>query len=73
MCELNGSQVGDVLLAVQEALSMVVPVCRQLSPDSQRLLSEQLADNVQGSNAALRRTAVHYAATVFPRTHPASR
>lgn len=64
---------GDVLMAVQEALSMLAPVCRQLSRDSQDQLCLLLNDHVLNPNAALRRTAVHYAASVFPHNHVASR
>uniref|UniRef100_A0A6A7FWF3 Proteasome-associated protein ECM29 homolog n=2 Tax=Hirondellea gigas TaxID=1518452 RepID=A0A6A7FWF3_9CRUS len=66
-------EVGDVLLAIQEALSMVAPVCKQLTPASQDTLCIMLSEHVQSDNPALRRTAVHYAATVFSRTHCASR
>lgn len=66
-------EVGDVLLAIQEALSMVAPVCKHLSPESQEHLCILLSDHVQHNNPALRRTAVHYAASVFSQTHFASR
>ncbi|KAF2363099.1 Proteasome component Ecm29 [Trinorchestia longiramus] len=66
-------EVGDVLLAIQEALSMVAPVCKHLSANSQEQLCILLSSHVQHNNPALRRTAVHYAASVFSRTHFASR
>lgn len=47
-------EVGDVLLAIQEALSMVAPVCKQLSPASQEQLCIILSDHVQHENPALR-------------------
>lgn len=64
---------GDVLLAVQEALSMVAPVCKQLTPASQDQLCMLLSEHVLHPNPQLRRTAVHYAASVFPPDHAASR
>lgn len=64
---------GDVLLAVQEALSMVAPVCKQLSTTSQDELCILLSEHVLHHNAQLRRTAVHYAASVFPQDHVPSR
>ena len=64
---------GDVLLAVQEALSMVAPVCSHLSPASQDQLCILLTDHVRHHNPQLRRTAVHYAASVFDHDHIASR
>ncbi|CAL4121852.1 unnamed protein product, partial [Meganyctiphanes norvegica] len=64
---------GDVLLAVQQALSMLAPVCRQLNRESQDQLCLLLNDHVLHPNAAMRRTAVHYAASVFPQNHVASR
>lgn len=64
---------GDVLLAVQEALSMVAPVCKQLNTSSQDQLCILLSEHVLHHNAQLRRTAVHYAASVFPHDHVPSR
>ncbi|KAG7160614.1 Proteasome adapter and scaffold protein ECM29-like [Homarus americanus] len=64
---------GDVLLSVQEALSMVAPVCKQLNPSSQDELCILLSDHVLHHNPQLRRTAVHYAASVFPPDHVPSR
>ncbi|XP_076034919.1 proteasome adapter and scaffold protein ECM29-like isoform X2 [Oratosquilla oratoria] len=64
---------GDVLLAVQEALSMVAPVCKQLSLESQNQLCILLTEHVLHHNAQLRRTAVHYASSVFPYDHIPSR
>lgn len=64
---------GDVLLAVQEALSMVAPVCKQLNTSSQDELCVLLSEHVLHHNAQLRRTAVHYAASVFPNDHVPSR
>ncbi|KAK7017866.1 hypothetical protein SK128_016544, partial [Halocaridina rubra] len=64
---------GDVLLAVQEALSMVAPVCKKLDESSQDQLCILLSEHVLHQNAQLRRTAVHYAASVFPHDHVPSR
>ncbi|KAK3880878.1 hypothetical protein Pcinc_014654 [Petrolisthes cinctipes] len=64
---------GDVLLAVQEALSMVAPVCKQLNISSQNELCILLSEHVLHHNAQLRRTAVHYAASVFHHDHVPSR
>ncbi|KAB7502624.1 Proteasome-associated protein ECM29-like protein [Armadillidium nasatum] len=64
---------GDVLLAVQEALSMVAPVCKQLTPTSQDQLCILLSEHVLHQNPQLRRTAVHYAGSVFSSDHVASR
>ncbi|XP_045609918.2 proteasome adapter and scaffold protein ECM29 isoform X1 [Procambarus clarkii] len=64
---------GDVLLAVQEALSMVAPVCKQLNTSSQDELCILLSEHVLHHNAQLRRTAVNYAASVFPHDHVPSR
>ena len=66
-------EVGDVLLALQEALSMLAPVCQELSPSSQDQLCVLLSDHVLHHNPQLRRTAVHYAASVFPPSHVPSR
>ncbi|XP_071525915.1 proteasome adapter and scaffold protein ECM29 [Panulirus ornatus] len=64
---------GDVLLAVQEALSMVSPVCKELNMSSQDELCVLLSEYVIHHNAQLRRTAVHYAASVFTHDHVPSR
>ncbi|XP_066988430.1 proteasome adapter and scaffold protein ECM29 [Macrobrachium rosenbergii] len=64
---------GDVLLAVQEALSMVAPVCKALEESSQDQLCILLSDHILHHNPQLRRTAVHYAASVFPPDHVPSR
>lgn len=64
---------GDVLLSVQEALSMVAPVCKQLNITSQDELCVLLSEHVLHHNAQLRRIAVHYAASVFSPDHVPSR
>lgn len=53
-------EVGDVLLAIQEALSMVAPVCKQLTPQSQEQLCIILSDHVQHDNPALRLVATTF-------------
>ena len=48
-------------------------MCKQLDASSQDQLCVLLSEHVQHSSTQLRRTAVHYAAAVFPASHVASR